>query len=876
MNKCYRTARRARSRTLCSDAMASALQPRHLRRHGLTGVLCAAALLAVPVRAEMPYAVVHSFGLAERMGDSPTASLILGSDGVLYGTAYGGGAGSCWLGCGVVFRVNRDGSGYRVLHHFGSSAGDGTYPWAGVVEGSDGMLYGTTESGGTADMGTLYRISPDGTGYAILHSFGDADGDGAYPESAPMEGDDGALYGTTCGGGGPDVGTVFTIDKDGTGYAVLYSFAGGESDGSCPYAALVQIEGGALFGTTSQGGAAGAGTLFRLNPDGTGYAVLHSFAGAPGDGRGPNTPLIAGSDGRLYGTTEQGGAGEGGTVFGVSPDGTGYSILCQFSSTSSDGYSPVGLVEGRSGALYGTTQSGEGTGEGSIFTVNKDGSGYTLLRRFDRTGSESQNPVGALVQDADGVLYGTTEDGGRDDDGTVFSIHEDGAGYALLWSFTTTGQDGYWPYAGLGEASDGNLYGTTFQGGAFDAGAVFRMSKDGASYEVIHSFTTDGVDGMNPMSAPVEASDGALYGVTTHGGVVDATHPMGQGVIFRLDKDGGNFSVIRRFTGPDGSDPEAGLIKGSDGNFYGATQAGGSANRGVVYKLGGDGTGYEVIHHFGSQGVDGTAPRELLEGDDGALYGTTRVGGNANQGVVYRLNRDGSSHVLLRHFGTSADDAQRPYAGLIQAGDGALYGVGDGGSYSGGALFTLRPDGSDYAVLRSFTDQNKDGYKLDARLVEGDDGMLYGPTTRGGTANKGTVFQINKDGTGYAIVHHFGVDTADGQYAWMPLLKASDGRLYGVTEVGGQFRLGTIFALGAGSSVPTPPEFTGLTLAGGGSFALHATGEPGTTYRLQRAADLRAPDWTDVASATAASDGKLTYPGLLAVGGPRFYRMVAP
>jgi uncharacterized repeat protein (TIGR03803 family) len=215
--------------------------------------------------------------------------VVEGSDGALYGTTFSSGPN----GGGTVFKVNKDGSGFRILHSFSVSSGDGRYPTATVVEGSDGALYGTTHSGGTNDAGTVFKLSKDGSDYAVVHHFTRGPGDGWVPEAPLVEGSDGALYGTTTYGGitnpSPDgFGTVFKLNKDGSAYTVLYSFGGFTSDGGP--SGLVEGSDGALYGTTVYGGYDSVGgTVFRLNKDGSGYLMLHSFGGFdfPGDGLCP-------------------------------------------------------------------------------------------------------------------------------------------------------------------------------------------------------------------------------------------------------------------------------------------------------------------------------------------------------------------------------------------------------------------------------------------------------------------------------------------------------------------------------------------------------------------------------------------------------------
>jgi uncharacterized repeat protein (TIGR03803 family) len=250
-------------------------------------------------------------------GANPYGALLQANDGAIYGTTMSGGTNSA----GTIFKLNTDGTGYNVIKSFQDiGTSDGSRPYAGLIQGTDGVLYGTTSVGGTASRGTVFKVNLDGSGYAVLKRF--TGSDGASPWAPLLQGQDGALYGTTAMGGATDKGTVFKLKRDGTGFVVLKNFAG--IDGNGPMAGLTQAPNGILFGTTSSGGGpnlmASVGTVFQLNPDGTGFRMLKTF---PQDGEGfmPKSGVLLGSDGTLYGATLNGGRGGNlyGTVFSLVP-----------------------------------------------------------------------------------------------------------------------------------------------------------------------------------------------------------------------------------------------------------------------------------------------------------------------------------------------------------------------------------------------------------------------------------------------------------------------------------------------------------------------------------------------------------------------------
>ncbi|HWI58823.1 MAG TPA: choice-of-anchor tandem repeat GloVer-containing protein, partial [Bacillota bacterium] len=500
---------------------------------------------------------------------------------------------------------------FQRLKSFGFPQSSGpSGPQAGLVVASNGMLYGTTDFGGAHYAGTVYKLNRDGSGLVVLHSFSKAGGDGWSPYAGLVEARDGALYGTTSRGGNSDHGTVFKLQSDGTGYALLWSF--GANDGVGPYGELVEGSDGILYGTTVWGGgSANAGTVFKLKKDGAGFTVLRAFTGTAGDGRNPYGSLCEASDGALYGTTYSGGASNKGAVFKLKKDGSGYAVLHSFSNSSGDGQNPyAGVVEGQDGALYGMTPTGGAGNRGIVFKLQKDGSRYTVLRTFlGFAASDADTPYGRLLKGTDGALYGTTYSGGTSYNnlGTVFKLNGDGSGYALVRSFTGgTMGDGQNPHAGLAQGSDGTLYGTTYSGGSYFAGTVFKMNKNGSGYTLLQSFLAAGGDGQNPPADLIEGRDGVLYGVAQNGGSNNL------GVVFRLNKDGSGYSLLRSFlTAPgEGAWPYAGLAEGSDGALYGTTKYGGAY--GVVFKLTKDGSSYGILHTFSSAAGEARYPQASL------------------------------------------------------------------------------------------------------------------------------------------------------------------------------------------------------------------------------------------------------------------------
>ena len=345
---------------------------------------------------------------------------------------------------------------------------------------SDNALYGTAYNGGSDGRGTVFMVNTDGAGFTNLHSFVINNG-GIHP-LAGLVLFGGSLYGTTLAGGSSGAGTVFAIKTDGTSYTSLHDFTGPGGDGQYPASALI-LSSNTLYGTT-QGSGASAGSIFALNIDGTGFADLYDFSG--GEGRSPTGSLCL-SGTTLYGTTSYGGSSDAGTVFAINTDGTGFKTLHSFTG-GSDGANPNANLVFSGSTLYGTASGGGSSGNGTVFAINTDGTGFTNLYNFsvgtgtfpNVTNSDGAGPGAGLIL-SNSTLYGTTLGGGSSGNGTVFAIHTTGTGFKLLHSFTTLSgspgrnADGANPRGSLFLWAN-TLYGTATSGGSAGNGTVFGLS----------------------------------------------------------------------------------------------------------------------------------------------------------------------------------------------------------------------------------------------------------------------------------------------------------------------------------------------------------------------------------------------------------------
>ena len=355
----------------------------------------------------------------------------------------------------------------------------------------------------------------------------------------------------------------------------------------------------------------------------------------------------------------------------------------------------------------------------------------SVLHSFGGTG-DGASPGGSLVQGTDGNLYGMTTGGGANSEGTVFKITPAGV-ETVLYSFGASATDAAAPYGGLIQAQDGNLYGMSSGGGTFGGGTIFKITTAGVE-TVLHSFGGSG-DGMSPEGGLVQVSNGAFYGTTKGGGA------NGYGTAFKMTTAGVE-SVLHSFGGgTDGINPYGNLIQASDGNLYGTTELGGGHSLGTVFKMTTSGV-ESVFHSFGAAG-DGSNPYgDVIQAKDGNFYGTTTLGGANGLGIVFKITSAGAETVLYS-FGASGTDGTNPYGGLIQASDGNLYGLTQGGGASAeGTVFEITTAGTE-TVLYSFGTTANDGSGPQHSLIQASNGTLYGLTPTGGANNLGVVFALD-------------------------------------------------------------------------------------------------------------------------------------
>ncbi|WP_109831016.1 choice-of-anchor tandem repeat GloVer-containing protein [Reichenbachiella versicolor] len=627
------------------------------------------------------YEVLYSFNGSD--GQEPYGSLTYASDGLLYGVTSRGGA----HGAGVIFSYDTEENIYQVLYH---CTVDIPYPAGTLLEGRDRKLYGTTQSYyvDAFSQGSIFSFDPTTKSLTQLYRLTGKDGED--PSGALIEGSDGLLYGTTFSGGNSDNGVIFSLKiSDGT-YTKLHDL--NETDGSNPTGALTLATDGNLYGAAYAGGENGDGVLFKYDLSSEIFTAIHHFERYV-NGKTPIGSLIERANGKLYGLTSNGSTykrGYRGVLFSYDLNEAKFKV--EYSFLSERELSQGSFTKGKNGKLYAITSKSDESGFGMIYSYDPSTSHYTSLYKL--SSPWGNGPTGYLIQAKDGMLYGVTSNGGANHCGVIFRINPSDNSYTKLYDFES--KTGKLPSGSLLEGNNGSLYGITRTGGNGNnsdreegGGVIFEYNLNDNSYTVLHHF--DKSIGEVPVGSLIKASDGKLYGTTTRGGEIE------MGVIYSYDLNGAgysklaDFNTIRSSVGlsalvegddhllygttavfadlfsfnpmtnelikrhefshkDDGENtPVTTLLKAKDGKLYGTTMRGGSKDKGVIFSYNPVNHKYTKLYDF--NGVNGEGPNgKLQEDQEGILYGMTKRGGAYDSGVIFRFNTSDNSLTKVHDF----------------------------------------------------------------------------------------------------------------------------------------------------------------------------------------------------------------------------------
>ena len=584
--------------------------------------------------------------LTTASGNTPAGQLLQHSDGSFYGTTYAGGVNSR----GTIFRVTAAGA-LTVLYSFTAATGGNSL--SGLARGGDGNFYGVSAN-------TFYRITPAGV-FTPLYTFTAATG--YVPRGELVPGSDGFFYGALIRGGANDFGGVYRMSTAGA-FTLLRGFTDPTYPGD--FAGVVEGAPGLLYGATYGNRPIGDhGAAFKVTTAGA-LTKLSDFR-VPG-GQNPSGPLTEGAAGNLFSTTTFYNSSSG-TVYRLAPDGT-FTTLQDFGYFGTVGQAKGGVTRGSDGLLYGLSEGSTGN-DGVAYRIAESGGSAAVLRTFS---SGNGNPLGQLVQAADGNFYGKTHSGSTGA-GTIFKLTPAGV---LTTIFTFNGgAGGKFPNSPLILASDGRLYGTTETGGNLDRGTIFRITPGATpTFQTLVTFIN--TNGQTPTGALFAAPDNNLYGTTLYGGTGN------NGTFFRLTTAGAH-TVLASFGAVGTSRPRGAITRTGGGDFYGVTSEGGTAGVGSVYRLTSANV-LTVLHSFTTTGPQ-VPMGGLTLGADAALYGTTTAGGETGLGSLFKMTTAGAlTH--LRVFDYSTGDT--PFGEIFRANSGTLFGLNvNGGTAGGGTIYRI-------------------------------------------------------------------------------------------------------------------------------------------------------------------------------------------
>ena len=806
-----------------------------------------------------------SFGSFLKDGNWPFAGLTLGPDGNFYGTTATGGTNqiSGTNNTGTIFRLTTNGALATVASFTGFN---GSYPECQLIIGLNGNFYGTTAYGGVSNVGTVFQVTTNGV-LTTLASFSGTNG--AMPQAGLTLGLDGNFYGTTTYGGISNVGTIFQVTPGGdlttlvnfntTNGALPYGQLRLGADGDLYGTTSSGGISSGSFQPTTNSSVGYFGTVFRVTTAGTlttladltffeDYGGLYSGLGGP-IGWNPYGQLIQGADGDFYGTTSGGGTNGSGTIFKVSTNGT----LAQLASLPNLQYQFLTNFLGFVLVNY-TTNNFTNSSLTLLLnaSVKKLYDFPPLVNTTNSTGAYSHS---GLTLGPDGNFYTAVYQGGASGYGTVIRVTTNGT-VTPLASFS--GNPGSGIRAGLTLGPDGSLYGATQLGGVNGIGTLFKWSRDG-TLSTLHSFSYR-PDGANPNASLTLGPDGNLYGTTINGGTnvlqtgTNSYSALSYGTVFRVTTNGA-FTPVVYFNSTNGANPYDQLTLLGDGNFYGTTAYGGISNLGTVFQVTTNGA-LTTLASF--TGDDGSRPYgKLALGPNGHLYGMTGFGGISNVGTVFEISTQGVLNTLV-HF--TRTNGANPQSGLLWNSDGYFYGVTE----SGGTIFKLTPGGA-LTTLVNFGQTN--GYLPSGELIKGPDGNLYGATSQGGTGFNGTVFRLNTDGTLTTLFSFPSTPLtgsfSSGYHPYSGLTLFTNGNvihLFGTAFGGGSYGGGTIFrvnlttyyAVTENTSSLLNPLTNDVMWTTGGSLSLVGTSTTNGTATINGTGIQVLPATNFVGSATLA------------------------
>jgi uncharacterized delta-60 repeat protein len=652
----------------------------------------------------------------------------------------------------------------------------GAKPLGGLVKAPDsGGIYalGLASAGGANDFGSIYSVRLI-SAFALSKRIDFTGTAGEFRGAAPM-GDlvpdgSGWHWGTTSAGGTGNFGTVFKYHFPTNGFVTVVDFTSdtGPNPGAAPHSTLVSDGAGSFWGTTTAGGVHGHGTIFKIDIATSALTTVIHFANGTGDkGAAPTGALVPDGNGYLWGTTSRGGAAGMGTVFKVHMTTGTLTSVAEFtdsnevSGQAQRGREPLaGLVDDGTGHLWGVTSRGGLEDAGTLYKIDIVTGALTTIRDLaDRRASRGRKPMAGLNSDGGKWLWGTTWEGGESNRGTVYKVHMYTDELMTVASFSGDGPTnrGANPASMLMHDGGGAFWGTTVAGGAHNVGTVFKLDTDSGLMTTIAEFTDNGAEnrGAAPYAGVTDDGQGCVWGATSAGAA------GGNGTLFKIHVETGAMTTVVEFTGNAGANkgrqPMGRLLLMGD-ELWGTTAAGGSGGHGTVFRVHRTtGVFTTVVEFSGSAGYcRGAAPFGALTlAEDGMLWGTTSAGGSSDGGTIFKI--DGATGSLitvadLSAVGSFSNVGFRPYMGLIGNGSGSLWcathtgGLYVSGSTDFGAVLRVNIATGEVTSTFKFYDVLGLHPPYDS-LFRHTDGNLYGAASTHGPNGAGTVYRLRDGAT---------------------------------------------------------------------------------------------------------------------------------
>jgi uncharacterized repeat protein (TIGR03803 family) len=696
---------------------------------------------------------------------------IVAQDGLI-GMTYSGGEEF-----GVIYQTNSLGENPNVLHQF--SGISGSFPfYSRLTEINNGRLIGMTSQGGFSNLGVLFLYHSKDSSYTKILDFNGI-ANGAIPRGSLNFGNDGHLYGMTSSGGSNNMGVIFKIDTSTYQYTKLFDFDGTNS-GTAPYGDLILANDGYFYGMTYQGGDFGAGVLFQFNPNNNSLVKKLDFDGNT-NGRNPFGSLMQASDNHLYGLTYQGGSSNLGLMFQFNISNDSFKIMVEFDGVNKGSNPHSSLIEVRNNLLMGTTFLGGTDNTGVLFSYHTQTKSFSKKQDFGS--SNGRNPYGSLILASDSNVYGMAFQGGNFNAGTIYQFKVSSDSFKIIKHFSEIGRN---PYGTLTQSSNGKLYGMTYRGGNINSGTIFSfnlndysvkkklnfnqsligkhpfgnltnlslydyygMTQKGGKHDqgVIFYYNAEenryekkfDFDGSSSGSLPhgnlCLAKNNKFYGLTNTGGIHNV------GTLFEYDYKQNSFTKIIDFDGVNyGKNPYGSLCIANDSLLYGMTSSGGVDDYGVIFSYHIHQQKLTKVAEFNDT-INGSGPFGELLKVDSLFYGLTFQGGANGLGVLFSFNPSLSVIAPLFHF-DGIQNGSYPQGNLILAQNNKLYGLTQtGGAQNHGAIFEYNLSNANFNKLHDFNQAF--GKSPTGSLIESKEGILVGKTSKGGNDDLGVLFNYN-------------------------------------------------------------------------------------------------------------------------------------